>query len=105
MKNIPKQLIYGVLLSIVLLGRSLAAQDLGQVANNILEPVTVVSQFISTACIVLGGAFLFTSVIKYIEHRRNPLASPIGTVIFLFIAGVILIFLPIITMYSGSAPS
>lgn len=68
---------------------------IGQVADNMLEPVSVLSDFISTACLVLGLAFLFTTLIKYIEHRRSPLMVPISTVIFLLILSLALLALPL----------
>jgi len=69
---------------------------LGGVALNLMSPIGVLSGFISTACLLLGGCFLFAGVIKYMEHRRSPLMVPISTVIFLLIAGIVLILLPLI---------
>ena len=66
------------------LSKAYAALDFGNVAQNMLEPVNVLTSFVLTACYVIGASFLFTSVIKYFEHRRNPLAAPISTgVLFL----------------------
>lgn len=95
MNNLIRLIILYFIAFIIVISQqtAFAVQDLGQVAQNIMEPVTVVSQFMMTACFVIGGSFLFTSIIKYVEHRRNPLASPISTVVFLFIAGIILILL------------
>lgn len=70
---------------------------LGLVAKNLLEPVSLMADLVHTACFVIGGAFLFTCVIKYFEHRKSPLMVPISTVIFLLIAGNILILLPFIS--------
>ncbi|EKD73576.1 MAG: hypothetical protein ACD_45C00259G0003 [uncultured bacterium] len=67
---------------------------IGGVATNLLEPVAYLSDFIYTACFVIGGSFLFASIIKYVEHCRNPLAVPIGTVVFLLVAGLALLSLP-----------
>lgn len=72
------------------------AQGLGGVAQNIMEPVTLMSSFVHTACFVIGGSFLFASVIKYVEHRRSPLMVPISTVVFLVIAGLALVLLPFV---------
>lgn len=70
------------------------SQGLGAVAQNIMEPVSLMSDFVHTACFIIGGSFLFASVIKYVEHRRSPTMVPLGTVVFLVIAGLALILLP-----------
>jgi len=67
---------------------------IGAVANNLMGPVSFLSDFIYSACFVIGGSFVFAGVVKYFEHRRNPLGVTIGTVIFLFLAGLFLISLP-----------
>ena len=87
------------LLLYVWVGAALAAakvkpKGIGDVANHLMEPVGFASDFIYTTCFVIGGSLLFASVIKYIDHRRNPLAVTISTVVFLFIAGLFLVALP-----------
>lgn len=71
---------------------------LGGVALNLMEPVGLFSDFVHTGCILIGGSFLFASIIKYFEHRRSPTMVPISTVIFLLIAGIILILLPFLSL-------
>ncbi len=81
------------------------APGLGSVAQNILEPVGIVSDFLHTACIVIGASFLFASIIKYIEHRRSPLMVPISTVVFLLIAGLALVLFPFLgKLTQGGVP-
>lgn len=70
----------------------------GDVAKHMMEPVGIMSDLVDTACFVLGGSFLFASIIKYFEHRRSPLMVPISTVIFLLIAGIVLILLPFVAL-------
>lgn len=77
---------------------------LGSVAQNILEPVLIVNSFLFSTCIVLGVSFLFASIIKYIEHRRSPLLVPISTVVFLVVAGIVLILLPFLPLLTGHNP-
>lgn len=69
---------------------------IGLVAGNLMEPVGVLSDFVHSACFIIGGSFLFACIIKYFEHRRSPLMVPISTVVFLLIAGIILICLPFV---------
>lgn len=76
--------------------------SLGKVASNLMDPVTVVMDFVHTACVIIGGAFLFASLIKYIEHRRSPTMVPISTVMFLLIAGLLLIALPLISYITAN---
>lgn len=71
-----------------------AGFGVGLVANNMMEPVSLLSDFVNSACFIIGGSFLFATIIKYIEHRRSPLMVPISTVIFLLIAGIVLVLLP-----------
>lgn len=75
-----------------------SSSSLGNVAQNLMEPVGFFSDFIQTGCLLIGGAFLFASIIKYFEHRRSPLMVPISTVVFLIIAGIILILLPLLSI-------
>lgn len=71
-----------------------AATGVGEVADHMMDPVGLMADFVNSACFIIGGAFLFASLIKYIEHKRSPLMVPISTVIFLVIAGIILVGLP-----------
>lgn len=70
----------------------------GGVAQNLMEPVGFFSDFILSACLLIGGSFIFASIIKYFEHRRSPLMIPLSTVVFLLIAGIILILLPFLSL-------
>lgn len=79
------------------------AVGLGEVAQNMMEPIGLISDFVYSACWVIGGSFLFASIIKYFEHKRSPLMVPISTVIFLLIAGLLLIALPFLSLISDGA--
>lgn len=87
--------------------RSRRSQELGagKVAETLLEPISLLSDMISTTCFVIGGAFLFATIIKYIEHRRSPLMVPISTVIYLFLIGLILVLLPFVSRLTESGIS
>lgn len=79
---------------------------LGRVAQNLLEPVSFFSDFVQTGCLLIGGSFIFASIVKYFEHRRSPLMVPISTVVFLLIAGIVLVLLPLLSYVTGNdAPS
>jgi hypothetical protein len=72
------------------------ATGIGGMASNLMDPVTVLADFVHSACILIGGAFLFASIVKYNEHRRSPTMVPISTVWFLLIAGIVLIVIPVV---------
>ena len=69
---------------------------LGQVASNLLVPVEVASDLLSGTAIIIGLTCLFGALVRYMQHRVNPLAHPISTVLILFILGIILLCLPLI---------
>ena len=96
-----KNSFYKILILIVsfLPGLGLSA-GIGGVAQNLMDPVGLMSDFIGSGCLIIGASFLFASLIKYFEHRRSPLMMPLSTVVYLFIAGGILIALPFLSLYS-----
>lgn len=72
---------------------------IGQVAINLMEPVSIVADFVQTACLIIGTTFIFAAIIKYFEHKRSPLMVPISTVVFLILAGIALILLPFLSSF------
>ena len=96
MIKISGYLLFSLLFSVT------AYADLGSMAQNVMEPVSLFNDLIDTACFVIGGAFIFASLIKYFEHRRSPLMVPISTVVFLLIAGIILVVLPFLSYLVNS---
>ena len=71
-----------------------AVVGIGGVADALLDPVFVVSDFINAACYIIGVSFIFASIVKYMEHKKSPLMVPISLVVFLLLAGVILVLMP-----------
>ena len=83
----------------VLIQLSYAAQQdqsLGALAGSAMGPISLFSSFINTSCYLLGGSFIFASLVKYLEHKSSPLMVPISTVVFLIVAGIVLILLPML---------
>lgn len=78
------------------------AGGIGNLAKNLLEPVNLFSNLVQAGCFVIGGSFLFASIVKYFEHKRSPLMTPLSTVVFLFIFGVALLAIPFISYFLGS---
>lgn len=89
-----------VFLSALLASAAIYADSLtgfGKVAENLMSPVGLASDFVYSACIIIGVSFVFAGIIKYFEHRRSPLMVPISTVIFLLVAGIVLLLLPLLS--------
>lgn len=76
---------------------------LGGVAQNMMDPVGLFSDFVYSGAIIIGISFLFASVIKYKEHRRSPLYVPISTVVFLLITGLLLLLMPFLSYLDSNA--
>ncbi len=79
-----------------------ATRGFGGVAVNLMEPVQVASGFLSSMAIIIGMTCLFGAFIRYMQHRVNPLAHPIGIVITLLILGILLLLLPLIYKLTDS---
>lgn len=78
------------------------ALSLGSIAENLLEPVSILADFVNGASLIIGVCLLFASFFRYMRHRVNPLAAPISTVVVLLILGIVLLFLPLAYELTGS---
>src|SRR5262245_619604 len=76
---------------------------LGGVASNLMDPVTVLADFVHSGSLIIGGAFLFASIVKYFEHKKSPTMVPMSTVVFLIIAGLVLLSLPLISYVTSNS--
>jgi hypothetical protein len=65
-----------------------APTGIGGVANNLMDPVNMFANFVGSGSIVVGA------FVKYNQHKRNEMAAPISTVIFLLVMGLILLAIP-----------
>src|SRR5688572_22208829 len=80
-------------------------QGIGLVADGLLEVADVMSDFVKSACFIVGGSFLFASIIKYTQYKTNPLAVPLSTVVMVFVMGVVLVCLPLVVYYTYHHPA
>jgi hypothetical protein len=96
------QIIILELLCLSLVTACEAHDGIGQMAENLMEPLGLVLHLIYVACFMAGGGFIFASIIKYMEHRQSPLMVPISLVVTLFFSGMILIFLPFLSYLTGN---
>jgi len=79
-------------------------QGIGDYASQILHPVGILNNFIGSAAIIVGVGCLFAAFFRYMQHRVNPLAAPISTVILFLILGLLLLALPFIYLFVGGVP-
>lgn len=102
-----RKILSSVSLALLIIANAFAANGrpsgVGGVAQNMMDPVTLFSDFVYTGCLVIGGSFIFASIVKYTEHRRNPLHVTMSTVVFLFVSGVLLLLLPFLSYLDSSA--
>jgi CDP-diglyceride synthetase len=74
---------------------SKAPPSFGGMANSLMEPIILLSDFLGTAAITIGAGCLFGSFLKYTQYRVNPLAAPLSNVFTLLIMGFVLVCLPL----------
>ena len=91
-----------LLLMSALASASYGGVSFGSIADNITEPIEIVSGFVSVGCLIVGIACFFAALVKYFEHRKSPLAVPISTVIWLILIGFALLCLPFAYLVTGN---
>lgn len=78
-----------------------ASNSIGDIAYQLVEPVSIVSDFIGTSSLIIGIMCVFASFLRYLQYRVNPLVAPMSTVIILLVLGLVLIGLPFIYKVLG----
>lgn len=71
----------------------------------IINSVSMVYDFLTSLCLVLGIGFVLMSLQKYMEYRQNPLANPFNRVMSLLITGAVLIGMYYMPLQSIGASS
>ena len=97
MRNLILKIIVLSMLPVLALAAVKDDVGLGGVAHSLMDPVNLASGFLHGTCFLIGGAFLFASIVKYIDHRRSPTMVPMSTIVFLIVAGLVLIAIPLFT--------
>lgn len=75
--------------------------SIGDLANDLMEPVSILSDFIGTGSLIIGITCLFGAFLRYMQYRVNPLMSPMSTVIVLLILGLLLVCVPFLYKVLG----
>lgn len=80
--------------------RAPSGPSLGDMANTVMEPVSVFTKVMFTLCYIIGAGLIVGSLIQYKEHRVNPVYMPISRPIIMCILGLALIVIPFIVHLS-----
>lgn len=82
---------------------SMAQQSygLGALADGLMLPVAAFGNALYVTALVLGIALLGGTVVRYFEHRRNSMQVRFSQVVTMFILGVMLVLLALISKYIG----
>lgn len=65
--------------------------SVGDVAHNILDPLTGVISIVRAICIISGIGFILSSFVKFGDHRRNRVEVTLPLVITIFVTGCCLV--------------
>ena len=67
--------------------------DLGGIAKNLNAPLKGVTSIMLSICLVAGVGLVVGGLIRYLQHRKNPVEATLGSCIALLLAGLALIAL------------
>ncbi|MBS0289937.1 MAG: hypothetical protein JSS07_07900 [Proteobacteria bacterium] len=70
------------------------AGSIGDAAENLLGPTSLVTKLVEIGCYVVGLAFVMMSFTQYKIHRQSPKLVPLATPITLLILGLIALLIP-----------
>lgn len=79
-----------------------ASHGIGLIAENLMEPVNILTDFVGTASIIIGVCALFGAFLRYMQHRTNPMIAPTSTIVLLLVIGIVLVCLPFIYLLTES---
>lgn len=93
------------LLLLSLMPATLMAGSIGDAAENLMAPTSIVMKLVEIGCYLIGLAFVLMSVAQYKIHRQSPKLVPLSTPITLLILGVIALFIPYTTKLAETGKS
>ncbi len=77
--------------------------NLGTVASNLTNATDVFTGIFSAIFYVIGIGMVTASIMRYRDYRQNPVQTPIGRVIFLLLAGIVVGFFPLMINYISAS--
>jgi len=83
------------ILILSLFATSMGAISIGEVANNLERPISIIRHLFFIGAYILGAGFLVSAVFRYFRFRQNPQEAPFSSVIVLFLIGFALIIVPL----------
>lgn len=66
-------------------------QSLGEGSRNVAGALFDISNLWLAVAMIAGIGFLFVGIVKYFEHRKNPIQTPLGQVLLLLFLAIALI--------------
>lgn len=76
---------------------------LGGMADDAMGPISILRHLFNAASVVVGLFFLMSAWLRYLRHRKNPMESPLGTVLVFAVLGLALIAMPFLYQLSHQA--
>lgn len=75
---------------------TLPKTSFGEIADNVFGVEMSVGKLMKTVCIATGICLALFSIVQFMKHRKNPIETPLSTVIMTFLVGLALIGLSLI---------
>ncbi len=66
-------------------------ESLGDGSRNVASALFDISNLWMAVAMIAGVGFLFVGIVKYFEHRKNPVQTPLGQVLLLLFLAIALI--------------
>ena len=76
--------------------QAFASRTIGETAESLLTPVTLVGQLSLAVCIIAGLCCTIAGVMFYKAYRENPQYMPLGKPVFYFLLGLALLCMPFV---------
>lgn len=76
--------------------------SMGQFANNELKPpVEFLGDFITTGSLIVGAICFFWSFVKFLEYKKNPYTTTLGSVIAIVLPAIAFVSLSFLSFIIG----
>jgi RsiW-degrading membrane proteinase PrsW (M82 family) len=69
---------------------------IGPMSTGLMEPVSILANFLTDASLGLGGMFVLLAILRYRQYRRNPLEWPLSSVVMMALFGIVLLVWPLV---------
>lgn len=83
----------------------MALQSIGDVADNLMGPTSVVTKLVDITCYIIGMAFILVAFAQYKIHRQSPKLVPLTTPVLLLVLGVCALLIPYVTKVTETGKS